>query len=82
MRAPCRELLTRAVDALLAAGCTEAWLNSEVRNEGARRFYERRGWVEDGAPRVRDWHGARLVEPRYVKRVEPATSDDAERPPA
>jgi hypothetical protein len=27
------------------------------------------GWVEDGPPRVRHWHGARLVEPRYVKRL-------------
>ena len=77
-----RELLSRAVDALRAAGCTEAWLHTEARNEGARRFYERRGWVESGAPRVRDWHGARLVEPRYVKRVEPATSNDAEPPAA
>ena len=77
-----RELLSRAVDALRAAGRTEAWLNTEARNEDARRFYERQGWIEDGAPRIRDWHGARLVEPRYVKRVEPANSDDAERPTA
>ena len=63
-----RELLARAVSALRSAGCNEAWLNTEERNAGARRFYERQGWVEDGAPRGRDWHGARLVEPRYVKR--------------
>jgi RimJ/RimL family protein N-acetyltransferase len=38
-------------------------------NTRARAFYERRGWIEEGPPRVRDWHGARLVEPRYVKRL-------------
>ena len=64
-----RELLGRALDALRSAGRTQAWLNTEERNTQARRFYERRGWVEDGPPRIRDWHGARLVEPRYVKRL-------------
>lgn len=64
-----RELLGRALDALRAAGRSEAWLNTEERNTEARRFYERQGWVEDGPPRIRDWHGARLVEPRYVKRL-------------
>jgi ribosomal protein S18 acetylase RimI-like enzyme len=64
-----RELLARAVNALRAAGCTEAWLNTERRNVDARRFYESQGWVEEGPPQVRDWHGARLVEPRYVKRL-------------
>lgn len=72
-----RELLNRAVDALRAAGCTQAWLNTEVRNQGARRFYERQGWAEEGPPRVREWHGARLVEPRYVKRLEPADTEPA-----
>jgi len=62
-----RALLDRALDALRAAGCGQAWLNTEERNAGARRFYERHGWREEGAPRVRDWHGARLCEPRYVK---------------
>jgi ribosomal protein S18 acetylase RimI-like enzyme len=63
-------LLNRAVEALRAAGRREAWLNTEGRNVAARRFYERQGWVEEGPPRVRDWHGARLVEPRYVKRLD------------
>jgi ribosomal protein S18 acetylase RimI-like enzyme len=63
------ELLRRAEEALRAAGCTEAWLNTEERNTGARRFYERNGWAEKGSPRVRDWHGAHLVEPRYAKRL-------------
>ncbi len=62
-----RALLDRALDALREAGCTQAWLNTEERNAAARRFYERLGWREDGPARVRDWHGARLREPRYVK---------------
>jgi ribosomal protein S18 acetylase RimI-like enzyme len=60
-------LLDRALEALRAAGCRQAWLNTEERNEAARRFYDRQGWRQEGPPRVRDWHGARLCEPRYVK---------------
>lgn len=59
-------LLRRALDALRDAGCRTAWLNTEERNARARRFYEERGWTVEGPPRVRDWHGARLCEPRYV----------------
>ena len=62
-------LLDAAEDALREAGCTEAWLNTEERGTATRRFYENRGWVESGPPRVRDWHGAHLVVPRYVKRL-------------
>jgi ribosomal protein S18 acetylase RimI-like enzyme len=62
-----RALLDRAVEELRAAGRTQAWLNTEERNEGARRFYERNGWHVDGDPRVREWHGAQLREPRHVK---------------
>lgn len=68
-----RALLDRALDAVRAAGYAQAWLNTEARNERARRFYERHGWREDGPARVREWHGARLVEPRYVKAVLPRT---------
>jgi ribosomal protein S18 acetylase RimI-like enzyme len=62
-----RALLERAVEALRAAGLEQAWLVTEERNEGARRFYERVGWREDGPVRVREWQGVRLREPRYVK---------------
>ena len=62
-----RALLERALDALRAAGCAQAWLNTEERNEGARRFYEQLGWRLDGSVRVREWHGTRLREPRYVR---------------
>ena len=60
-------LLERALDALRQAGCSQAWLNTEERNVDARRFYERRGWREEGPVRAREWHGALLREPRYVK---------------
>jgi ribosomal protein S18 acetylase RimI-like enzyme len=62
-----RALLDAALDALRAAGRTQAWLNTEERNADARRFYERLGWREEGEVRERTWHGARLREPRYVK---------------
>lgn len=62
-----RALLDRALEALRAAGHAQAWLVTEERNEGARRFYESLGWREAGPARVRDWHGVRLREPRYVK---------------
>jgi ribosomal protein S18 acetylase RimI-like enzyme len=62
-----RALLERAVEALRAAGLEQAWLVTEERNEGARRFYESVGWRIEGPARVRDWHGVRLREPRYVK---------------
>jgi GNAT superfamily N-acetyltransferase len=61
-----RALLTAAEDGLRAAGVRRAWLHTEERGP-AGAFYERCGWRRDGAPNVRDWHGARLVEPRYVK---------------
>lgn len=60
-------LLDAALDALRAAGRTRAWLNTEERNARAVAFYEREGWRREGAPRVHDWHGARLCEPRFVK---------------
>lgn len=60
-------LLECALAALRAAGRERAWLNTEERNAEARRFYERRGWRQEGPPRAREWHGATLREPRYVK---------------
>lgn len=61
-----RALLAAAEEGLRAAGIRQAWLNTEERGPAAA-FYERCGWRRDGAPRRREWHGARLVEPRYVK---------------
>jgi hypothetical protein len=48
-------------------GLEQAWLLTEERNVGARRFYEAVGWREEGPAQVRDWHGVRLREPRYVR---------------
>ena len=62
-----RALLDAALEALRAGGCRQAWLNTEERNERPRRFYERHGWRVEGEARVRDWHGAQLCEPRYVR---------------
>jgi ribosomal protein S18 acetylase RimI-like enzyme len=64
-------LLARAVAALHAAGCRQAWLNTESRNERARHFYERYGWRLDGTARDRIWHGAHLHEPRYILDLSP-----------
>jgi GNAT superfamily N-acetyltransferase len=61
-----RALLMAAEKALHAAGVRQAWLHTEQRGQ-ACAFYERCGWQIDGPPLVRDWHGAQLVEPRYVK---------------
>jgi GNAT superfamily N-acetyltransferase len=61
-----RALLTAAEDALRAAGQRQAWLHTEERG-AAGAFYEHCGWRRDGQPRVREWHGVDLVEPRYVK---------------
>lgn len=63
-------LLALAVDALADASRDQAWLYTEERND-AVDFYLRRGWREEGEARVREWHGARLREPRFVKDLEP-----------
>jgi ribosomal protein S18 acetylase RimI-like enzyme len=62
-----RGLLDRALVALRDAGVSQAWLNTEERNERARHFYEQQGWRIEGEPRVREWHGTTLTEPRYVR---------------
>jgi GNAT superfamily N-acetyltransferase len=61
-----RALLERACDALRSAGRAQAWLYTEERN-AAVGFYERSGFRREGKPRVRDWHGARLCEPRFAR---------------
>ncbi len=42
-------LLDAAEQAVMAAGHRLAWLAVATGNTGARRFYERQGWVDDGA---------------------------------
>ena len=64
-------LLDCALDALREAGRTQAWLHTEERSERSVGFYRARGWREAGEPRVRDWHGAALREPRFVIDLDP-----------
>jgi GNAT superfamily N-acetyltransferase len=62
-----RLLLAAGEDALRDAGCTEATLWTEERNERPRRFYEAAGWRTDGEVKERVWNGAPLRELRYRK---------------
>jgi ribosomal protein S18 acetylase RimI-like enzyme len=67
-------LLDIALEALREAGRLQAWLHTEERNEAAIGFYLSHGWRIEGEPRVREWHGARLVEPRLVHDLDPRPS--------
>ncbi len=62
-----RALLTAGEDALREAGCREATLWTEERNERPRRFYEAAGWRAGGEAKERVWNGAPLRELRYRK---------------
>ena len=62
-----RALLAAGEAALREAGCREATLWTERRNERPRRFYEAAGWRPDFQVRQRLWNGARLDELRYRK---------------
>jgi GNAT superfamily N-acetyltransferase len=55
----------RAVDALVAAGCTGAGLWVLRGNRRACAFYEKVGWVPDGDERHRRLRGIDVVELRY-----------------
>ncbi len=62
-----RALLAAGEAALREAGCSEAKLWTEERNERPRRVYEAAGWRTDGEVRERVWNGAALRELRYRK---------------
>jgi GNAT superfamily N-acetyltransferase len=62
-----RELLASAEEAL--AGCEEAFLFTEERNERPLRIYAAAGWLPDGTFRERDWLGVPIRELRLVKRL-------------
>jgi GNAT superfamily N-acetyltransferase len=66
-----RALLAAGEAALRDAGCAEATLWTEERNERPRRFYEAAGWRADGEVRERVWNGAPLRELLYRKTVNP-----------
>lgn len=60
------QLLNAALSALAAAGYRRARLWVLDRNDRARRFYEARGWVHDGAVKVDDRGTFQLRELRYA----------------
>lgn len=68
-------LLAEAERQVRAAGHEQAWLAVAAGNARARRFYERSGWIDDGAF---DYQAGSADGPitvpcrRYVKRVKPA----------
>jgi dipeptidase E len=64
-----RRLLDHALDALRASEAREAVLWTEERNHRARRIYERRGWVTDGAVREKRYAGQTLRELRYRRAI-------------
>jgi GNAT superfamily N-acetyltransferase len=64
-----RALLAASEDALRAAGCDEAFVNTEERNERALAVYHAAGWREDGEVREREWLGVPIREPRLRKRL-------------
>jgi ribosomal protein S18 acetylase RimI-like enzyme len=65
-----RLLLSAAHDALRDAGCTEAFLFTEERNERALALYEDAGYRRDGYVRGRDFRGHPLRELRLVKQLQ------------
>src|SRR5436190_14152511 len=64
-----RMLLTAAHDALRDAGCEEAFLFTEERNERALAVYTRAGYRPDGSSRQSDFRGMPIRELRLVKRL-------------
>jgi ribosomal protein S18 acetylase RimI-like enzyme len=64
-----RLLLDAAHDALRAAGCSQAYLFTEERNERALAVYERAGYRPDGSARESEFRGVPIREPRLVKEL-------------
>jgi ribosomal protein S18 acetylase RimI-like enzyme len=60
-----RELMAAGLDALAAAGFSEAMLWVLEANERARRFYEKGGWLADGAVKQDEGFGFPICEVRY-----------------
>ena len=62
-------LMTAGVAALRESGCREVILWVLEDNPRARRFYEREGWVLDGARKEDEFLGVKVTEVRYRKAV-------------
>jgi GNAT superfamily N-acetyltransferase len=70
-------LLAEAERLVASNGHDEAWLAVVPGNSRARRFYERRGWTDDGLvdyPAATDAGPFQLTACRYAKRLTDATS--------
>jgi ribosomal protein S18 acetylase RimI-like enzyme len=57
-----RALLEAAVEEIRARGAARATLRVPVRNERARRLYERNGFVDTGLRQVNRWLGFEMAE--------------------
>lgn len=64
-------LITASEAALVTAGYDDAFLWVLDGNERADRFYERRGWLADGATKIDERPDLTLREHRRVKRLAP-----------
>src|SRR5437763_6167825 len=62
-----RLLLDAAEAALREAGCREAFIFTEERNERALAVYAAAGYLPDGQVRESDFRGQPIREPRLVK---------------
>ena len=58
-------LLTRARSQLDTAGLTDHYLWTLAANTKAQAFYERRGWVADGAKKITSYGGEPVSSVRY-----------------
>jgi len=65
-------LVSWATTAAPACGWTAMTLWTIEGNAGARAFYERCGWVRDGAAKLELFAGQMLAQVRYAWRSEPA----------
>lgn len=63
------ELHRAVVDVFEARGCASAYLWVARDNPRARRFYEREGWVADGAEQAEHLGGADVDEVRYRRAI-------------
>lgn len=66
-----RQLHDRALEALGAQGFRSAVLWVLEGNARARGFYERMGWMPDGARKVERWEAVALHEVRYRRELPP-----------
>ena len=66
-----RALLDAGVSALARAGFSKARLWVHPGNKRARDFYERAGWVVDGAEREQEVLGVQVPEVRYRLSIAP-----------